>query len=53
MTHPKDFGARILAREYTYNSARCALPFKPMDAAQVRGRSESVLAYSLETTQIA
>ena len=53
MTHPKDFGAGILAREYTCNSIRCALPFQPMDAMQARGRSESVLAYSLEITQIA
>lgn len=49
----KDFGVGILVSEYTYNAVRGAFPFKPMGAVQARGRNESVLAYSLETTQIA
>ncbi len=49
----KDFGVGILVSEYTYNAVRGAFPFKAMGAVQVRGRSEPVMAYSLETTQIA
>lgn len=49
----KNFGVGILVSEYTYNAVRGAFPFKPMGAVQMRGRSESEIAYSLETTLIA
>ena len=49
----KDFGVGILVSKYTYNAVRGTFPFRPMGAVQVRGRSEPVQAYSLETTQIA
>jgi adenylate cyclase len=49
----KDFGVGILVSEYTYNALRGAFPFKAMGPVQVRGRSETVLTYSLDSTHIA
>jgi len=44
----KEFGAGILISEYTHNAVRGAFQFKNIGAVHVRGRSEPVLAYSVE-----
>lgn len=44
----KELGVNILISEYTHNAVRGSFRFRNMGAVQVRGRTESVLTYSVE-----
>lgn len=44
----KEFGVGILISEYTHNAVRGSFQFKSIGSVHVRGRSEPVLAYSVE-----
>jgi adenylate cyclase len=44
----KELGVGILISEYTYNALRGSFRFKNMGAVQVKGRTDPVLAYSVE-----
>jgi adenylate cyclase len=44
----KEFGVGIIISEYTHNAVRGAFQFKKLGDVHVRGRSEPVLAYSVE-----